>query len=40
MIIIPIINPAAKALSDDTVKPKLSPNDLKKGPTVKAAKNP
>ena len=34
IIIIPIINPAAKALSDETVKPRLSPIDLKKGPTV------
>ena len=40
MIIIPIINPAAKALSDETVKPKFSPICLKKGPTVKAAKKP
>jgi hypothetical protein len=35
-----MINPAANALSDETVNPKLSPNCLKKGPTVKAAKNP
>ena len=40
IIIIPIINPAAKALSDETVKPRLSPIDLKKGPTVNAAKKP
>ena len=36
----PMIRPAAKALSDDTVNPKLSPNCLKNGPTVRAAKKP
>jgi hypothetical protein len=35
-----MINPAASALSDETVRPKLSPSVLKKGPTVKAAKKP
>ena len=40
IIIIPIINPAAKALSDETVNPKFSPTCLKKGPTVNAAKKP
>ena len=31
---------AAKALSEETINPKLSPTCLKKGPTVKAAKKP
>ena len=40
IIIIPIINPAAKALSEETVSPKFSPTCLKNGPTVNAAKKP
>ena len=40
IIITPITKPAAKALSEDTSRPNLSPNSLKKGPTVNAAKNP
>ena len=40
MIIIPIISPAANALSDETFKPTVSPEDLIIGATVNAAKNP
>ena len=37
---IPITPPAAKALSEETSKPRFIPISLKKGPTVNAAKNP
>jgi hypothetical protein len=40
MIITPITSPADKALSDATVKPKLSPTVLNNGPMVIAAKKP
>ena len=36
----PIINPAASALSDETFRPTVSPVDLIIGATVNAAKNP
>ena len=40
IIIIPITKPAAKALSEEALNPKLSQVLLINGPTTKAAKNP
>ena len=40
IIIIPITIPAANALSDATLSPTVSPQFLRKGASVRAAKNP